>query len=143
MSAVLIRTALETALAAMSPALATVWENSDYRTAAGTIGAPVEGTPYQQVWLMFATPDNPEISNGYTERGILQVDLRYPLKAGPIPAATRAELIRTTFKRGNAYSASGVTVQIEHTAEISPGRVEDDRYVIPVRVRFFSHIPRS
>lgn len=143
MSAVLIRTALETALAAMSPALATVWENSEYRNAAGEISAPAEGTPYQQVWLMFAEPDNPEISNGYTERGILQIDLRYPLKKGPVPASARAELIRTSFKRGNAYAASGVTVQIERTAEISPGRVEEDRYVIPVRVRFFSNIPRS
>jgi hypothetical protein len=33
-----------------------------------------------------------------------------------------------------------VTVNIERTPEIMPGRVEEDRFVLPVRVRFYSHI---
>lgn len=137
MSALLVRAALEVALAAMSPALATAYENTPFK--------PVVGTPYQRVTLLLAAPANPEMSRNYTEQGFLQVDLAYPLGTnnstfGPGAASARAEAIRSTFYRGASFSASGVTVVIERTPEIMPGRVEDDRYVIAVRVRFYSHI---
>jgi len=136
MSAVLVRSALEAALAAMSPALSVAWENAPF--------TPTVGTPYAQVHLLLAQPDNPEIgpnANGYyTEQGFLQVDLKYPLGAGPATATARAELIRSTFYRGASFTASGVTAHIDRTPEIMPGRVEDDRFVIPIRIRFYSHI---
>jgi hypothetical protein len=136
MSVALVRTALETALAAMSPSLATAYENASY--------TPVNGTPYQRVWLLAADPDNPEMGNTlHTERGIFQIDLAYPLKTGPGAAEARAQLIRSTFYRGRSFSASGVTVTIEKTPSHGPSREEADRYVIPVRVRFFAHIVRS
>lgn len=134
MSALLIRSALEVALAAMSPTLASAYENAPY--------TPVVGTPYQQITLLLAEPDNSEIGRAtmYRQDGFFQVDLRYPLNAGPGAATTRAELIKSTFYRGASFTASGVTVNIERTPEIMPGRVEDDRFVIPVRIRFYSFI---
>lgn len=131
MSAVLIRTALETALAAMSPSLATAYENTPY--------TPIVGTPYQRVTLLLADPFQPEIGRMTQERGFLQVSLAYPLNAGPSAAATRAELIRDTFYRGRSFTASGITVTIEKTPEISPAMIEPDRYVVPVRIRFFAN----
>jgi hypothetical protein len=132
MSAVLIRSALEVALAAMSPALATAYENAPY--------APVVGTPYQRVTMLLAQPANDEFGPVYREDGFLQVDLAYPLDTGPAAATTRAELIRSTFTRGASFTASGVTVHINRTPEIMPGRVEEDRFVIPVRIPFYAHI---
>jgi hypothetical protein len=132
MSAVLIRSALEAALAGMSPAVAVAWENAPF--------TPTAGTPYAQVHLLLAQPDNNEIGRAHTEQGFLQVDLKYPLGTGPATASTRAELIRSTFYRGASFTASGVTAHIERTPEIMPGRVEEDRYVIPVRIRFYAHI---
>lgn len=134
MSALLVRAALETALAAMSPPLATAWENVPY--------APVQGTPYQRATVLLAEPVNSEIGRQglHMEQGFMQVDLAYPLNAGTHDAITRAELIRTTFYRGASFTASGVTVNIERTPEIAPGRVEADRFVIPVRIRFYAHI---
>lgn len=132
MSALLVRAALETALNAMTPALATAYENAPF--------TPVAGTAYQQVTLLLAQPANDEFSSVYREEGFLQVDLKYPLNAGSSAAATRAELIRTTFPRGASFTASGVTVNIERTPEIMPGRVEADRFIIPVRIRFYAHI---
>ncbi len=131
MSLLAVRNALETALNAMSPALATAWENSPY--------TPVNGTPYQRVYLLAAEPDNPEMGGHVTERGFMQITLCYPLDAGPNAAMTRAELIRTTFPRGAAFTASGITTQVERTPEIAPALIEDDRYCVPVRVRFFAH----
>lgn len=131
MSLALVRTALEAALAGMSPALATAWENTGYE--------PVSGTPYQRVHLLAAEPDNPEIGGKVQERGFLQVSLAYPLDTGPGAALARAELIRDTFYRGRSFSASGITTTVEKTPEIAPGFNEPDRYVVPVRIRFFSN----
>jgi hypothetical protein len=132
MSAVLVRQALEVAIAAMSPALATAYENAPF--------TPTNGTPYQRVTMLLAQPANDEFSAVHREEGFLQVDLCYPLGAGPATATARAELIRTTFARGASFTASGVTVNIDRTPEIMPGRTEEDRFVIPVRIPFHAHI---
>jgi hypothetical protein len=135
MSAVLVRQALEVALAAMSPALATAYENAPFTPTAAA---------YQQVYLLLAEPDNPEMGSArYTERGYFQINLKYPLNAGSAAAATRAELIRSTFYRARSFSNGSVTVHIEKTPEIAPARVEDDRFVVPVKIRFFAHVLRS
>ena len=141
MSALLIRAALEVALAAMTPSLATAYENQNF--------TPVLGTPYQQVTLLLAEPDNSIIGREgtYRQDGFLQIDLKYPLDGTPgatggvSPATTRAELIRSIFYRGASFTASGVTVNIERTPEIMPARVEEDRWVVPARVRFYAFIP--
>jgi hypothetical protein len=132
MSAVLVRQALEVAIAAMSPPLQTAYENAPF--------TPTNGTPYQRVTMLLAQPANDEFSPVHREEGFLQVDLCYPLGAGPATATARAELIRTTFARGASFTASGVTVNIDRTPEIMPGRTEEDRFVIPVRIPFHAHI---
>lgn len=132
MSLVLVRQALEVALAAMSPALATAWENAPF--------TPVDGTPYQAVFLMPVRPEHAEIGRAYTERGYLQINLNYPLDAGPSAAAMRAELIRSTFYRGRSFTADEVVTHIEETPEIGPGRTEDNVYFLPVKVRFYAHL---
>lgn len=132
MSAVLVRSALESALAAMSPALAIANENWPY--------TPVVGTPYQRVTVLLAQPANDEFGPMYREEGFMQVDLKYPLNTGPAAAETRAELIRATFTRGTTLTASGQKVHVSKTPEIMPGRVEEDRYVKPIRIPFHAFI---
>ena len=132
MSLAAIRIALETALDAMSPSIQTAWENMPYQ--------PVVGTPYQAVYMLTATPDNREIGAGYTEQGILQVNLFYPLDAGPAAALARAELIRATFPYAATFTATSGSVLITQTPEIAPARIEDDRYLVPVKIRFESYV---
>lgn len=131
MSLLSIRAALEVALAAMSPALATAYENTPF--------TPTVGTPYQRVYLLAADPLNPEMGTFTQDRGYLQISLAYPLNTGPGAALARAELIRDTFYRGRSFTAGGVTVIVEKTPEISPAIIEADRYVLPVKVRFFAN----
>lgn len=132
MSVVAIRAALETALNGMNPTIATAWENVAF--------TPTPGTPYQQVNVLFAEPENNEYGSRHREIGYMQVKLMYPLQNGTATAAARAELIRTTFYRGATFTSGGVTVVIEKTPEVSPGSVEGDRYTIPVKVRFFANV---
>jgi hypothetical protein len=128
----LVRQALEVALAAMSPALATAYENVPF--------APTPGTPYQAAYLLPATPDNIEIGQSYVERGYLQVNLNYPLDTGPAAATARAEMIRSTFYRGASFSAGGIVTNIEQTPEIGSARIDEDRYFLPVKIRFYAHV---
>jgi len=133
MSIASIRTTLETKLNSMAPALATAWQNVKYD--------PVSGTPYQACYLMPATPSNPTIGDGfYREQGIFQVSLFYPLLAGPGVAETRAELIRTTFKRGTAMASGSIKVMVDTTPEIGQGIVDGDRWHVPVKIRWSAGI---
>lgn len=131
MSIVKVRAALEIALNAMSPALATAWENRPF--------TPVIDTPYQRVHLLTADPDNPEMGNGYTEQGILQITLFYPDKVGPAATDARIELIRATFKRGNSFTNSGIVTTILNTPSRSPSYNDGEFYATPVKIRFYSH----
>lgn len=135
MSAVKVKAALEVGLNGMSPALSTAWENIAF--------TPEAGTAYQEVNLLFAPPVNNEYGNGYREEGIMQITLMYPIQTGANAAMARAELIRTTFKRGATFVKDTVTVTVSNTPEIAPGAVEGDRYALPVKVRFFSNISSS
>ncbi len=128
MSALAIRAALQVALAAITPSVAIAWENEPYK--------PVVGTPYQRVNLLFATPDNSEIGPNYVEHGFLQVTLAYPIDGGAQLAAGRADLLRSTFKRGFTFVYGGVTVLIEKTAQLWPAQIDGDRYSLPVRIPF-------
>jgi hypothetical protein len=94
--------------------------------------------------MMLAEPASLEMAQRiHREMGFLQVTLCYPLGAGTSAAATRAELIRSTFYAGRTFTSGGVTVTIEGTPTIAPAAIEDDRYTVPVRVRFYSHVTRS
>lgn len=133
MSSLSIRAALETALAAMTPSLATAHENAPY--------TPVAGTPYQHVSLKMARPVSMEQGQRWhRHEGFMDVQLRYPLGVGPGAAQTRAEAICTTFYAGRALTAGSVTVTIDRTPHIAPGWVDEDRYHLPVRIHFWANI---
>jgi hypothetical protein len=128
-----VRSALEIALYTMTPALATAWENQDF--------APVAGTPYQEATLLPASPDNSTMGDGhYRERGILQITLKYPIGAGATAAMARAQLIRATFFRGASFTSGGVTTRIPSMPEIGRGMVVEDRWVLPVSIRYFADV---
>jgi hypothetical protein len=134
-----IRTALATALAAITPELATAWENRPTTKAGVEVGLTAD--PYQIVNVLFNEPDNMGYGNGpYTEMGIMQVRLMYPEDAGSYTAGARAELIRTTFYRGLSLASGGITTIIERTPTIQGGQVEEGRYAIIVKIRFFANI---
>lgn len=132
MSVIAIKTALEVAVAAITPSIATAWENADFQ--------PTVGTEYQQVHVLFGEPGNIEFGPLFRQVGVMQISLFYPLKTGTLAAQTRAELIRSTFKRGNSYSNSGITVTINKTPNIKAGTRDDDRWMIPIDIEFFAHI---
>jgi len=126
-----IRAALETRLNALSPALQTEWENTRI--------IPTADIPYQSVNILFADPANYENSASYQELGYMQVDLRYPINQAAGPAGRRAQLLRDWFPRGLTLTSNGVTACISKTPSVGNGRFEADRYIISVKIPFFSN----
>lgn len=132
MSALAIRAALESRLNAIASPLPTQWENAEFD--------PPDGA-YQRVDMLPGKPENPSIGGShYRETGLFQVMLLYPIGVGSGAAVAKAEAIRTWFPRGATYVSGGVTVYIGGTAAIGPGRVDNDRYVLPVTIPYFANI---
>lgn len=133
MSQPTIRAALETALASIKPDIDTAWQNVSY--------SPVTGRPYQAAFLLPAEPNNHSMGDGARqERGIFQINLMYPPGQGTTAAGARAELIAGLFRRGASFSRNGITVQIERTPEIADGREDGDRWMVPVKIRYFCNL---
>jgi hypothetical protein len=132
------RAGLTTWLLAMSGGLGsgnTEFENLDY--------SPIEGQPYQRVALLPAKPLNQTIgssNNIAQERGLFQIDLYYPLNKGPGDADAQAALIAARFKRGLSVTANQVTTIVDQTPEVRPGRREEDRWVVSIRVSYFANV---
>ncbi len=132
MSVLKIRAALETALAALNPAMATVWENTTF--------TPTAGTPYQRVSLLFTEPANAEYGASFQQGGLFVVQLCWPQGAGMAEIGARIELLRAAFARGTAFTAEGLTTTVARTPLILAAILEGDRYVVPVQVPFLATI---
>jgi hypothetical protein len=128
MSLAAIRSALETHLVATLAGVDIAFENAPY--------TPVAGRPYAAAYVMLAQPDNAEIGPAFTDLGIFQVSLFYPQNGGPAAAQAAAELIRTGFPFRSTLVSGGFAVNIIATPEVAPARAVDDRFLVPVKVRF-------
>ena len=125
-----IRSALETQLATITPPIDTAYENAPY--------APVAGTPYQACYVLLAAPLNIEMGPGFTDTGFFQVSLYYPKDKGPAAALARAEMIRTAFPFASSLTSGSTVVNIIATPEVGPARPDEDRFMVPVKIKFQS-----
>jgi hypothetical protein len=133
MSTLSIRQGLEKHLKLLTPAVSIAYENVDFTRATGT--------PYQEVTLLPAQPDNSSAGpHHYIETGLMQVMLCYPLNAGPGTAAARAELTRNHFKRGTTIIEDGIKIIINKTPQISPAMTDSERYKIPISIYYQADI---
>lgn len=133
MSLPLIRRALEEAVAALEPPLATIWRNAP--------GDPPSGEPYQLVDLLMAAPGNDEYGAGAVQQGALQVTLAYPLGAGAADSDERAQAIVDAFHRGCSLPTGDLVVTVTRTPHVMPSYRDGDRFMTPVRITFHCHVP--
>ena len=134
MSFLIVRQQLESALDALSTGqIETNYENVFYK--------PTKDVAFQRVQVVFATPENPTMGdNFYREQGFMQVTLYFPLQTGAAASATWAQTIRSTFYRGRSFVTGKVTTTISETMSRLPSIVEDDRFVVPLRIPFFANV---
>lgn len=133
MSALIVKQLLETALAAILPALPTAWQNVPFER-------PVN-QPWQKADVLFAAPENPEVGNSfYREQGIFQISLFYPLNVGLGVGLARAQLIRSLFYRGSSFTNGAITAIIAQTPEIDSGASDETHWMLAVKCRFYANI---
>ena len=129
----LIRSALETRLLSITPAMSTALENVPF--------TPASGVPYQRSNLLPNTPDDGQMASSvYFEKGIFQVMICFPIGTGPGAAEARAQLVKNAFKRGTTLVQSGVTVIIMNQPSVASAMIEEDRFCIPISVRYQSQL---
>lgn len=133
MSLALVRQALETRLGTMAPAIATNYENTSF--------TPVVGTPYQMVFLLSGSPENPSLGPSHRrEVGIFQVSQMYPQNVGPGAAQTRALAVQAHYPRAHVLTASSVNVLILRTPTIHPGRKDGDRWRVDIDIPYQAEV---
>ena len=102
---------------------------------------PVAGVPYQEVHMVPFKPDEPTQGAGYyREHGLFQVTLVYPLGVGTGALLARAELIRSSFRRGSSFVSGGVTVLIPETPEFGHLDGNEESIRMPVKVYYSANI---
>ena len=130
-----IRQALETYADTLAPKLPTAYENVNFSPPVG---------PYQAYFVLFAEPDDAGYKDSdYFQRGIFTIVLLYPTNQGPGNADARAKLFRQHFKRGTTIALPKYSVVVERTPEITGGNIEDNRFVVRVRVRWYAQVERD
>ena len=132
MSILDIRQILETRVAQIEPVISIAGENVPFE--------PVDDQPYMAVYIMFGEPENPEMGSGFREVGVMQINLVYPMQIiGTGSAEHQAEIIRDQFQRGDSFQKNGVTVVINRTPQISQGQQVNGRWVVPIKIWFYSN----
>lgn len=134
MSILDLQSAVETKLAQIVPYLPIAGENN--------IFVPQANIPYQELYWMFATPENPTIGGGtfYVEKGIFQTTLKYLINTGRVDAMVRLDLIRAAFQAQTALALPLGTFIIQSTPVAAQGRVDGDRWSVPVKIPFRAYM---
>ncbi len=142
MSRAAIRAALETHLAALTPAWPTRWDNVAFKE-------PTDGTPWQSASVLFADtrPLGMSAESGERWQGILHITVFTPAGTGVQAAEARAALIRGDlaggvrghFWRGLTLTSGAASVTILQPYERAP-IFEPKWYGLPLLVPFVCNL---
>ena len=126
------RLAFEEAINAISPTIATAYENVSF--------TPSSGVPYQELYDIPASNDHLFIDNSEFEGlGIFQITLKYPSGKGTKDVSNRAELYVSSFPVGRVLTKGTTKVHIIQTPKVNILGVDGDRYVVAVSINYKSY----
>lgn len=112
------------------------WENMDFRPPAGSAWAAFHFVPTQPEVYTLGESGRDQMD------GFVQIDLSFPLNAGPAAALQKADSIRQTFKAGSKFQSGGQTVVVRSCGH-NQGRILENCYRIEVTIFFYAHITRA
>lgn len=136
MSRVKIRKALETHLAALTPAWPTQWQNQQF-----DVESEVEDADpgWQRATILFSETDSVGVGPNVPKlwQGTYQIDIFARPNKGPGIADARAEAVRAHFPRGRNLTADGIAVTILEPYDGNE-QVEPKWFSVPVKIPFFA-----
>lgn len=97
--------------------------------------------PYEVLTLLPGSPENASMgtTSGVWRSGIFAVSLYYPVGQGAAAAAQRAQAIAARFARGTTLTSGSVTVKLIMPVDVKSGRLEAERYHLPVQIPFLAY----
>ena len=123
------RLAFEEAINAISPTIATAYENVSF--------TPSSGVPYQELYDIPASNDHLFTNSSEFEGlGIFQITLKYPSGKGTKDVSNRAELYVSSFPCGRKLTKNGDTITVLQTPKVNNLGVDGDRYVVAVSINY-------
>ena len=126
------RLAFEEAINAISPTIATAYENVSF--------TPSSGVPYQELYDIPASNDHLFTNSSEFEGlGIFQITLKYPSGKGAKDVSNRAELYVSSFPVGTVLTRGTTKVHIIQTPKVNILGVDGDRYVVAVSINYKSY----
>jgi len=122
-----IRKAIRTLISSVPGIPSSVaWENRDF--------TPVVGVPWIRETLL--PGEQYKVASDLTrETGLMQYDLFYPSSKGTETAEALVDAIIETFQPDTGISANARTMR----AFRASGRIENDWYIVPVRISYLAH----
>ena len=125
------RLAFEEAINAISPTIATAYENVSF--------TPSSGVPYQELYDIPASNDHLFMDNSEFEGlGIFQITLKYPSGAGMKTVSNRAELYVSSFPVGAKLTKNGEVITVLQTPKVNNLGVDGDRVIVAVSINYKS-----
>lgn len=127
------RLAFEEAINAITPTIATAYENVSF--------TPTINVPYQELYDIPSSNDHLFInSDNYEALGVFQITLRYPSGKGTKDVSNRAELYVSSFPVGTKLTKDGVNIMVTDTPNVVPLGVNGDRYSVAVSINYKVYI---
>lgn len=125
------RLAFEEAINAISPTIATAYENVSF--------TPSSGVPYQELYDIPASNDHLFMDNSEFEGlGIFQITLKYPSGAGMKTVSNRAELYVSSFPVGTKLTKNGEVITVLQTPKVNNLGVDGDRVIVAISINYKS-----
>ena len=125
------RLAFEEAINAISPTIATAYENVSF--------TPSSGVAYQELYDIPALNNHLFIDNSEFEGlGIFQITLKYPSGTGMKTVSNRAELYVSSFPVGRKLTKNGDIITVLQTPKINNLGVDGDRVIVAVSINYKS-----
>lgn len=125
------RLAFEEAINAISPTIATAYENVSF--------TPSSGVPYQELYDIPASNDHLFMDNSEFEGlGIFQITLKYPSGQGMKTVSNRAELYVSSFPVGTKLTKNGEVITVLQTPKVNNLGVDGDRVIVAVSINYKS-----
>ena len=125
------RLAFEEAINAISPTIATAYENVSF--------TPSSGVPYQELYDIPALNNHLFIDNSEFEGlGIFQITLKYPSGTGMKTVSNRAELYVSSFPVGRKLTKNGDIITVLQTPKVNNLGVDGDRVIVAVSINYKS-----
>lgn len=132
MAIIEIKKAAERHLNSLTPTVPIAWEGVSFTPPTGL---------YERVQFTIQPPEDPVLGKGFhRERMTMQVFCLGATNKGTAEVLTRAELIRSHFKKGTVLVEGNVKIHVLTTPQVAGTSTVSDKVICPVLIELVAEV---